>query len=137
MTELLLDTCAVIWTANGDPVSAAARDGLDAAYRAGRRSFVSPFTAWELGLLVSRARLRLTRPVADWFDDYVKRGGMTLAALTPRILADSSFLPGSPPADPADRIIIATARAENLTVVTRDRKILTYARDGHVAALEC
>lgn len=137
MSDLLLDTCAVIWTGNGDPLSDAATESLNESHRAGRRSYVSAFSAWELGVLVARARLRLTRPVADWFDDYLRAGRMALAELTPRILADSSFLPGDPPADPADRIIIATARAQNLTILTRDRLILGYAGEGHVKALKC
>ncbi|MGV6849401.1 MAG: type II toxin-antitoxin system VapC family toxin [Marinibacterium sp.] len=137
MGNLLLDTCAVIWTGNGDPLSAAATDSLNDSHRSGQQAYVSPFSAWELGLLVARARLRLTRPVADWFDDYLKAGKMALADLTPRILAQSSFLPGDPPADPADRIIIATARALDLTILTRDRLILGYAGEGHVKALKC
>ncbi|QDC08980.1 type II toxin-antitoxin system VapC family toxin [Oceanicola sp. D3] len=137
MSEVLLDTCAVIWTGSGAEISEAAHNRLDAAREAGERSFVSPFTAWELGMLVARSRLRLTRAPADWFDDYVEQGEMTLAPLTPRILAESAALPGTPPSDPADRIIIATARSENLTILTRDRPILTYANEGHVRALAC
>jgi PIN domain nuclease of toxin-antitoxin system len=53
------------------------------------------------------------------------------------ILADSCALPGKPPNDPADRIIIATARESDMTIVTRDRLILDYARAGHVRAMAC
>jgi len=137
MNDLLLDTCAVIWTGNGDPMDADAIAQLDASHREGRRIWVSPFSAWELGLLVSRARLRLERPVAAWFEDYVSKGQISLAGISPRILVDSSFLPGVSPADPADRIIIATARAMNLCIVTRDSRILAYACEGHVRALRC
>ena len=137
MNDLLLDTCAVIWTGNGDPIDADAIAQLDASHREGRRIWVSPFSAWELGLLVSRARLRLERPVATWFEDYVTKGRITLAGISSRILVDSSFLPGISPADPADRIIIATARAMNLSIVTRDHRILAYASEGHVRALRC
>ncbi|MBO6755076.1 MAG: type II toxin-antitoxin system VapC family toxin [Roseibium sp.] len=137
MADLLLDTCAVIWTGNGDPISEDATQALNATFRDGRQTLVSPFTAWELGMLVARARLRLTRPVPDWFDDYIERGQLTLAELSPRILVESSFLPGKPPADPADRIILATARAHNLKVITRDTQILAYAEEGHVNAIAC
>ena len=60
-----------------------------------------------------------------------------LADLTPAIFIDSSFLPGQPPRDPADRIIIATARENDLTILTRDRLILEYAKAGNVRALAC
>ncbi|SIO04769.1 type II toxin-antitoxin system VapC family toxin [Vannielia litorea] len=137
MSEVLLDTCAVIWTGGGSEISDAARDRLNEARLGGERTHVSPFTAWELGILVSRGRLRLTRAPADWFEDYVARGEMSLAPLSARILAESSQLPGEPPGDPADRVIIATARSENLTIVTRDRLILRYAAEGHVRAMAC
>jgi transcriptional regulator with XRE-family HTH domain len=63
------------------------------------------------------------------------KGG--LHARTAGFLIDSSFLPGDFHDDPADRIIVATARAFDLTVVTRDRAILAYARQGYVLALPC
>jgi len=50
---------------------------------------------------------------------------------------ESSFLPGSLHRDPADRIIAATAREYGHTVITRDRALLDYARQGHLAAVEC
>lgn len=137
MTDLLLDTCAVIWTGNGDPIDSDAMALINNNHREGGRTYVSPFSAWELGLLVSRARLRLERPVAKWFEDYVSKGRISLAEISPQILIASSFLPGEPSADPADQIIIATARAMNLCIVTRDRLILDYGSEGHVRAFRC
>ena len=60
-----------------------------------------------------------------------------LPQLSVETLVDSCTLPGSPPDDPADRIIIATARERDLTVLTRDRRILDYSRAGHVRAMAC
>ena len=137
MTDLLLDTCAVIWTGNGDLIEADAKALINSSHRDDGRIYVSPLSAWELGVLVSRSRLRLERPVAVWFEDYVSKGRISLAQVSPRILIASSFLPGEPSADPADRIIIATARAMNLCIVTRDRLILDYASEGHVRAQRC
>lgn len=53
------------------------------------------------------------------------------------VLVASTALPGTPPEDPADRIIIATARAFGYVLVTRDAKVLKYGSDGHVRAIEC
>jgi PIN domain nuclease of toxin-antitoxin system len=53
------------------------------------------------------------------------------------VLLDSSFLPGTFHGDPADRIIAATAREHGFTVMTRDRLLLAYAAEGHLAALAC
>ncbi len=60
-----------------------------------------------------------------------------LAEFSVTILIRSAFLPGEPPADPADRMIIATARENGHTIVTRDRQILAYAEEGLVAAQRC
>ncbi len=79
----------------------------------------------------------MTRSARAVFQSFLRLPGVTLEGLTPDILIDSSLLPGEPHGDPADRIIIATARALDLTVVTRDRHILNYAERGHVRALAC
>jgi PIN domain nuclease of toxin-antitoxin system len=87
-------------------------------------------------LLHSKQRLRLGTSCLDW----VRRAlapPLALAALTPEIAVDGNGLPGQFHNDPADRIITATARVEGLTVITRDRQILDYAREGHVSALAC
>lgn len=137
MPELLLDTCAVIWAGNGDSLAPAATAAIAESYRGGRPVHASPFSAWELGTLVSRGRLRLTQAPLDWFQTFLRKGKVNLTGLGPDILVASSFLPDTPPRDPADRIMIATARALNLTLVTRDRIILNYAAQGHLKALEC
>ncbi len=137
MRDLLLDTCAVIWSGLAEPLAPEAMQAIDACHREGRMVQCSPFTAWELGALVARNRLLLTQSPAKWFHQFVRAGGVKLAELSVDILAGSSFLPGTPPRDPADRIIIATAREYGLCIVTRDRAILEYAHQGHVMALRC
>ncbi|WP_404382283.1 hypothetical protein [Caenispirillum salinarum] len=75
--------------------------------------------------------------VLPWFETVLTVTGSHLASLTPRIPIESSFLPGEFHKDPADRIIVATARMLDLTVITRDRKILGYADQGFVRAVAC
>ena len=53
------------------------------------------------------------------------------------MLIASSYLPGKPPNDPADRILIATACELGATLITRDRVLLDYGRQGHVAVVGC
>jgi len=135
--QLLLDTCAAIWVAEAAPMTQASIDALSDATYAKEPIAVSPITAWERGLLVSLGRLGSTLEPKAWFNRLVEREEMVLAQMTPDILTDASFLPGPIHRDPADRIIIATARAFGMTIVTRDRLILDYAARGHVNALEC
>jgi PIN domain nuclease of toxin-antitoxin system len=135
--RLLLDTCAVIWVALDTRMEPAAIEALSASRRRKVDVAVSPITAWELGLLASRGRLPAAQNPADLFAEFLAQPGMALERLTPTILIDSSYLPGDFHNDPADRIIVATARALDLVVVTRDRAILDYARQGYVRALAC
>jgi PIN domain nuclease of toxin-antitoxin system len=81
--------------------------------------------------------LALNRDVEDWFEAALKIPGTALADLDWRVLVKSVTLPGEPPNDPADRILISTARRQLLCLITRDREILEYARAGHVDALAC
>lgn len=135
--SLLLDTCAIIWIALNEPIKPEAKAAVNAAFAADEKVRVSPISAWELGLLSSKGRLPTSRPPLSMFGEVVANAGVWVEALSPEVLIESSFLPGQLHNDPADRILIATARALDLTLVTRDRAILDYAMLGHVRALSC
>jgi PIN domain nuclease of toxin-antitoxin system len=135
-SPLLLDTHTAIWVSRGE-LSASAAEKLHEAARTGVTTYVSPITAWEVGLLVSHNRLSLGATPQRWFARILATPNVYLAELSPDILIASSFLPGKPPNDPADRILLATARDLGATLVTRDRAILAYGESGHVSTLAC
>jgi PIN domain nuclease of toxin-antitoxin system len=124
--NLLLDTCAFLWDA-GDRkklsrkaarrISRAADDG---------RLLLSVISCWEVAKLVQKDRLRLALPIQDWLDRALSRESLELIDLTPEIAVESTELPGCFEGDPADQIIVATARTMDLTVVTADSRILDY-----------
>jgi PIN domain nuclease of toxin-antitoxin system len=134
---ILLDTCAVIWLGQDAEIAPSARVALQEAWERGEAVYVSPITAWELGLLVARGRLMLAQPPAVWFERFLATPGLKLASLLPRVLAAASFLPGAPPNDPADRILSATARDEGYRLMTRDGLLLRYASAGHLQTIAC
>jgi PIN domain nuclease of toxin-antitoxin system len=136
-TPLLLDTCAAIWIAEDQPIAKEAAEMMDRAIAANEPVYVSPITSWELGLLVSRGRMNLLMSPQRWFERLLQAPGLQLAEMSPDILISSSFLPGTPPRDPADRIFAATAREYGYRLVTRDRPLLEYAQEGHIQALTC
>ena len=133
----LLDTHALIWIVQGSPITAAAIQVVNAAAAAKEPVFVSPISAWERGMLVAKGRISSPLPPKVWFDQVAAMKEIAIANLTPEILTDASFLPPPIHGDPADRILIATARALDLTLITRDRAVLRYAAQGHVRALAC
>jgi PIN domain nuclease of toxin-antitoxin system len=137
MQPLLWDTCTAIWIYEKARLSQAALEAMRAAYREGVPSYISPITAWEVGMLISRGRLQLLIRPERWFSNLFEVPGVRLAEMSPDVLIASSFLPGKPPKDPTDRIIAATARELGATLITRDRALLDYGAQGHVAVLEC
>src|SRR6185312_2062216 len=105
MQPILLDTCAAIWLAEDAPLAQSALDLLAAAADVDMSTYVSPITAWEIGMLVARSRLKLLITPQRWLQRLLEVPGVRLADMSPDLLIASSFLPGDPPRDPADRII--------------------------------
>jgi PIN domain nuclease of toxin-antitoxin system len=134
---LILDTCAAIWIVANAEMAQEAVDALDQARDDDDWVYVSPITAWEVGLLAAKGRFASPHHPQVWFSKLMAIESFRLAELSPAILIDSCDLPGQPPRDPGDRIILATAREHDLTIVTRDRTILNYAKAGQVRALSC
>ena len=136
MRGILLDTCALIWTLEGADMTASSKLSITQEAREGKL-FVNPMSAWEVGMLVSKNRLNLTMSVEKWFDQITTSPFFTLAKLTPSVLIQSTILPSKPPSDPADKIMIAMARENQWSLMTRDKQILNYGQMGHVQTVEC
>jgi PIN domain nuclease of toxin-antitoxin system len=137
---VLLDTCAAIWLMSGSLQERVLEDILAVAAEGGL--YVSPISAWEIGMLSrprpSHAVLPQFLPDAKtWFADLVKKPGVRVAPLTTDIAIDASHLPGVVHNDPADRLLIATARNMRLSIVTRDAKIIAYGAEGHLNVIAC
>lgn len=136
-SPILLDTCATLWLMAGATMSPESLNAIRAARRANLGIYVTPFTAWEVGTLVAKGRVQLTLAPEVWFAELLAQPGVRLAPLTAAELLASTALPGAPPSDPADRILAATARLHGHILVTRDRKLLAYAHDGHIRVQVC
>jgi PIN domain nuclease of toxin-antitoxin system len=134
---LLLDTCALIFMTEKTRLAAASVDKLRAASEGGGTTYISPISAWEIGMLGSRGRLQFLITPERWFANLLEAPGVRLADMPPALLIASSYLPGKPPRDPADRILAATARDLGAMLLTRDRGLLEYGKQGHIAVLEC
>lgn len=135
---LLLDTCAIIWMVLKEPMAPAAVAAITRSASTGSL-LVSPISGWEVGLLATRRRAPLSfRPdPATWFERLLSRPGIRPVELEHRAAVSAAFLPGKLHDDPADRLLVATARDLGVPLVTRDRRILAYAAQGHVEAIGC
>ena len=118
---ILLDTHVVAWAA--DDEKRLSRDAASAIRRArrGEGLAVSGITLWELAQLVACGRVQVFGSVETSVRALIE--GMTVLPITPEIAALATQFPDDYPRDPADRLIGATARAEGMTLVTRDERI--------------
>jgi PIN domain nuclease of toxin-antitoxin system len=131
----LLDTHVWLWTAQHavKDVSANFFTEVEEWQRA-QAALLSPISAWELGMLAAANQLILNMPVEELWARTTQRDRLGIADLTALVLLESTRLPGDIHRDPADRILIATAREYGLTLVTRDWRILDYAKQGYLKA---
>lgn len=123
---IVLDTHTLLWWVN-DPatLSIPAKKTIDAAVET-RSVHVSCISSWEIALLVERGRLRLALDVRDWICRCEALPFLTFVPIGNAIAIESVRLPDFPHADPADRIIAATALSLGAVLVTKDEKLQKY-----------
>jgi PIN domain nuclease of toxin-antitoxin system len=127
----LLDPCALLFIAGGTADLSTATLRLMDAAPAGE-VFVSAISVAELACLQEGGRITLKQHWRAWWEALLKQTGWTCLPITAEVLAEAYSLPPPVHRDPADRILIATARQERLTLVTTDSKIRGYP---HVATI--
>lgn len=122
---ILLDTHVWVWWVNGSPMGS--KDMLPIIQEHQEDGLgVSIISCWEVAKLVERGRLELTMPVERWIEQALAYPGIELLDLTTRIVVESTQLPGEFHRDPADQIIVATARVYDFSLLTADSKLLDY-----------
>ena len=128
---IVLDTHIWIWLANrSERLSDHHRHIIQERQSEGLG--ISVISCWEVAKLVEYGRLKIACPVEEWIDGALALPDMQLLGLTPRIAISSTKLPGDFHRDPADQVIVATAREYDCELLTVDDKILKYA---HVKTL--
>ena len=134
---LLLDTHVWIWLHDGgDRLGKSPALGKIESARDNGGVLVSIISVWEIGMLVAKNRLRLRNDVGHWTTSGLEKPGMRLQGMSVGVAIQATRLPGEFHPDPADQILVATARELDIPIVTADAKILAYAKAGHVKAIE-
>jgi PIN domain nuclease of toxin-antitoxin system len=122
---ILLDTHIWVWWVHGDDrLSKSQIKAIQS--NEGDLIGVSAISCWEIAKLVEKKRLELPCSVMEWFDQALAYPGIRILELTPNIAVESTQLPDKSLKDPADQIIVATARVNDCELVTSDEKILKY-----------
>lgn len=124
---IFLDTHTLIWWATGDAtLSLRAKTVIDQEQAIEGDIIVSSITAWEIAMLVAKGRLMLTVDVKTWIEAVADIDQVRFLPVDNDIAMQSVHLPGEFHSDPADRIIVATARKLGAILVTKDEKITHY-----------
>jgi PIN domain nuclease of toxin-antitoxin system len=126
-----------LWFAlgNADRLGAGARRQIEDAALGGKLA-VSAISVWEIGMLETKGRITLGTPCEKWIESALALPGLRLVGLEPEIAVASTRLQGEFHPDPADRILVATARALNATLATADERIINYSRAGYLKILD-
>ncbi len=134
----MLDTHVWLWAVEGvrERLSASAIQEIDAAGRRGE-VLVSAISVWEVAMLEAKGRISLSRPLQEWTRAALRAPGIKLLGLSPEIAIESTRLPGGTHGDPADRILLASARVTGGRLATCDEQIVSYAERGHLDVLDC
>ena len=125
--KLLLDTCCIIWAiSDPHPLSKTVVSLLQSE---DSEIFISPISAAEIACAVERGRIALNQHWKTWFRHYIELNKWQLENIDLSIIEEAYSLPEKFHADPVDRIITATARLKNYTLLTADKKIFVFEND--------
>lgn len=135
--QYILDTHAWIWLLEGkkEIEGSLLLPVLESASEESRLS-VASISMWEIAMLESKGRIGFRIPCLQWIVNALKMPGLRVVPIGAQVAEGSANLPGEFHGDPADRLIVASARHIQGTLVTCDRAILRYAEEGHVRAVE-
>ena len=129
---IVLDTHIWVWWAHASEQLTKAQEQIIQANEADVIG-VSAISVWEVAKLAEYGRLELPCPLSEWFGAALGYPGVRLLELTPEIAIGSTQLPGEFHRDPADQIIVATARFYDCPLITSDKRILNYPHVKTVA----
>ena len=122
---VVLDTQTWVWWTQEPEKLSSSQFAAIAVNEEGRIG-VSAISCWEIAKLFELGRIELSASLSEWFDLALGYPGVELLPLTPGVAVESASLPGDFHRDPADQIIVATARLNGCALVTSDREIAKY-----------
>jgi PIN domain nuclease of toxin-antitoxin system len=136
MTSLVLDTHVLLWSLlEPEIISKAVKQKISVAQREGKLVICS-ISLWEIAMLNHKKRINVYEPIKNFLKSITNIDGLAVSDLSSEIAAESILLMDDFHGDPADRIIVATTKILGATLLTRDKKILSWAKSGHIKCLK-
>ena len=135
MNLILLDTHIWIWLALADNKLTSSSRKLIHKTIVESSVFLSAISLWETAMLVAKDRIEIEKPLSTWLEETIYQTKVKIMPITCQIAAESCQLPGNCHKDPADRLIIATARIEGMSLLTKDKNIIHYSKQNHLKTI--
>ncbi|MCC8483820.1 MAG: type II toxin-antitoxin system VapC family toxin [Rickettsia endosymbiont of Labidopullus appendiculatus] len=135
LERLTLDTHVLIWYTEGINLSKEQVKIIEQVRQASNL-YVSAISIWETTMLINKAKIAISINLDEWIDKITSIPGLNLINLSIPILIQSCTLPKYEHKDPADRMIIASARSINSHLMTFDQKIINYADNGYLKVIK-
>ncbi len=133
---VLLDTHVVLWSLlTPDEINQSSKRIIEQAQEQDQL-FLSSISLWEIAMLKSKKRISVYEPLKDFLQTITNIEGLSIKDISAEVAAESVLLADNFHGDPADRIIAATAMTSGAVLLTRDKKILTWAEQGNIRAIE-
>lgn len=134
--RILIDTHIWLWYLNGDKsLSSRIKKTIDSS-AIDNELYLSAISVWEIAMLVRKKRITLNTSCQTWVHCSLSLPGVNLIPLSPEIAIESCELPGDFHGDPADRIIVASAKVENLSIISRDEQMIAYCKKQDIHVLQ-
>ena len=129
---IVLDTHVLLWALlQPEELSENIKQHINLA-QDNSQLFLSSISLWEIAMLKFKKRINIYEPIKDFLESIANINGLLIKDISPEIAAESVSLMDDFHGDPADRIIVATAKCYGATLLTRDQKILSWADLGHI-----
>ena len=124
---IVIDTHVLVWWVNGSStLSTNANKAIQDTLTNGNEIIISSISAWEIAMFIKKGRLILNMDAESWLDEVSQIAGVRFMPVDNEIGIKSTLLPGEFHKDPADRMIVTTARKLAVPLVTADQKIIDY-----------
>lgn len=135
-SKILLDTPILIWALiEPEKLSNELKQIIEEAQNS-NNLYISAISLWEISMLIQKKQINVYERVADFLNSITNIEGLNIININANIAAESNSLPGGFYNDPADTIIIASTRDIAATLITKDQKIIEWAKEGYLKLIE-
>ncbi len=133
---VILDTHVLLWSLlQPEELTEETKSKVEQAHKK-QNLLVSSISLWEIAMLSHKKRIHIFEPIKNFLSSIEEISGINICEISAEVAAESILLQNNFHGDPADRIIVSTARVYSATLLTRDKQILHWSKYGSVKCLK-